>query len=122
MNYQTNITLFEHMDSYKLNDQCRVWSWDRSLRFNATFFRDDWVHCTTARQKKVVRYLTAAALAGVRRCRYAPGPSCQLRVIDNYVEIRFMRTMLVRHGTAHINRFGFKLDYNQDLCWCDVRE
>ena len=69
INYWTNVSYFEHLLSGMLFPSCWLWRWDRSLTFTHRFFARDGVHCRDGKLKAVVRYMTSAVLAGIRRLR-----------------------------------------------------
>lgn len=69
LNYWTNAGYFEYLLPDMLVMHCWTWSWDRSMKFNHSFFARDGVHCRPDQYKKVIRYLTSAVLAALRYLR-----------------------------------------------------
>jgi lysophospholipase L1-like esterase len=67
--YEQSEKYFKQIMEEKLAGRAWIWlwEWDRSVRFNETFFHFDGVHCATYMHKKVARYLCAAAIAAARR-------------------------------------------------------
>lgn len=69
LNYWTNAQYFDYLLPDLLVMNCFTWKWDRTMRFNSSFFARDGVHCQPGRYKKVVRYLASAVLAAIRFLR-----------------------------------------------------
>ena len=65
--YWQKVQVFEHHLENLIDRNCWIWAWDRTLRFNGSFFKQDGVHCRETKYKKVARYIRSPLLFAIKR-------------------------------------------------------